>query len=172
MKYLVALPLLAVAATAQIGASSESNPAQSTLASSPRPAPAPAATSTGSSSGGGPSPSSANLAKTPQADLLALLAPVIGTLSQSLASASNDAVNAEQDGKAPAVEAALDGIISTLEEGTLMLALVLQGVERSRLGDLLGGQKGVLPQALDGLQNSVADIGKLLRGLVHGPSEQ
>lgn len=173
MKFLVTLPLLAVAAKAQIAASSQSHPLPDTLTSSLRPATpltmtTPTATSTGS---GGPSPSSA-LGKTPQADLLALLAPVVGTISESFQAANNNAVKAGQDGQAPAVEAALDGIISALEEGTLTLALALQGVESSRLGDLLGGKKGVLHKALDGLQYSVADIGKLLRGLVIGPSGQ
>lgn len=89
-------------------------------------------------------------------------------MCQSLASASNGAAKVEQDGKAPAVEAALDGIVSTLAEGTLILALVLQGVERSRLG----GQQDVLPLVLEGLQNTVADIVKLQRGAVNGPSER
>ncbi|KAJ6779311.1 hypothetical protein PWT90_02494 [Aphanocladium album] len=113
-----------------------------------------------------PDPTSV-LANTPKGEIFAVLAPIVDRLPEDQQQILKQLVSAAQDGSGPAVTT-VDELISSVEQGTLLASLLLKGVNQSELGQKLGGSKGPLGQALDLVQNQVADWGKLVADFVHG----
>lgn len=107
------------------------------------------------------------LASTPRGEVPPVLVPIVSLLPDNQRKFVKDLVEAAQYGSSPAVNI-VDGLITAVQKGTLTVSLLLDGINKSTLGQVLGGKKGVLGSVVDGVQGSVGDLSTLLGGVVHG----